>query len=109
MSNQFVYLTEPANLQEGLYWARRMPDKPNPHGPWIMIGLIGHSPFLVFYQVVSFNQERHEWSPHANYCKDGTRVENPLDPSRWEFGPRIDPPSKWANLTYPPIETKAQP
>lgn len=103
-----ITLTEPQHLTAGLWWARRKPEDGNPHGPWLIAGLLGTAPFLVFYLVVAPDKESGDWTSQPNYTKHG-RGNNPLDLDKWEFGSRIDIPSDKDRAEYPPREAKVQP
>lgn len=101
-----IYLTEPKDLTAGLWWARQKPGQGNNYGPWLVVGLLGQAPFLVFYLVVAPNKENGEWTSQPNYTQHG-RANNPLDLDKWEFGPRLDIPSDKGRFEYPPqVATK---
>lgn len=100
-----IYLTEPKDLTAGLWWARQKPETPNGHGPWLIAGLLGTAPFLVFYLVVACNRNSEEWTSQPNFTQHG-RANNPLDLGKWEFGPRIDIPSGKDRAEYPPQMAK---
>lgn len=75
--------------------------------PWLIAGLLGTAPFLVFYLVVAPNKDG-EWTSQPNFTPHG-RANNPLDLTKWEFGPRIKIPSDKDRVEWPEQPMERQP
>lgn len=105
MSYQCVYLTELADLTEGLYWARRITGEADAgRGKWVIVCIVGVPPFLDGY-TIAYQPDTAESNPdepwRMGYTKSD-RYDMRIRPSEWEFGPRIAIPAQNARTEYAP-------
>lgn len=97
-----IYLTEPKNLEAGLWWAREITgEKTRSLGPWLIVQLTGVSPF--FSLSIEFVSGSEDW----RYPSD-KRYPETVNPNSWEFGPRIDIPGDKERVEYAPKQMKRQ-
>lgn len=95
-----IYLTEPKNLEAGLWWARRIrADRTTGRDAWFIAEVKGAVPFLSVRTVLYCTSD-HRW------VEPSSELGAITDTSALEFGPRIDIPSDKARAEYPPMERK---
>lgn len=102
-----IYLTEMANLTEGLYWARKLIGEQDlGRSPWMIVCVVGAPPFLDGYVIAYRPDDIDGDEPwRMGYSKVEARSRR-FWASEWEFGPRIDIPSDKDRVEYPPQQAR---
>ncbi len=104
-----IYLTELANLTEGLYWARKLIGEEDlGRSQWIIVCVLGVPPFLDGY-VIAYRPDKMSADVDEPWQMGYTRTEGRSKrfwASEWEFGPRIDIPSEMDRVEFAPRSAK---
>lgn len=102
-----IYLTEPANLTEGLYWARRvLGEDGRGRSKWMIVCVVGAPPFLDGYVIAYRPDPSDPDEPWRMGYKGDDRHFRRLEAGEWQFGPRIDVPLDSGGVEYPPKPEK---